>query len=51
MAAVREVDGQRVLLGMSPGRITTLHSFSGDAAPPFEDALRTARQQLTAGHA
>jgi flagellar protein FliO/FliZ len=37
-----EVDGQRVLLGMSPGRIATLHSFEVASAPQFEDALRAA---------
>lgn len=41
-----EVDGQRVLLGMSPGRIATLHTFSGEPASQFEDALRAADQQL-----
>lgn len=44
-----EVDGRRVLLGMSPGRITTLHAFAGDITPQFEDALRVAGQQLVAG--
>ena len=44
-----EVDGRRVLLGMSPGRITTLHAFGGDITPQFEDALRVAGQQLVAG--
>ena len=41
-----EVDGRRVLLGLSPGRIATLHSFHGAAAPLFDDALRVAGQQL-----
>ena len=41
-----EVDGQRVLLGMSPGRISTLHTFASEASAPFEDALRAADQQL-----
>jgi flagellar protein FliO/FliZ len=41
-----EVDGQRVLLGMSPGRIATLHTFAGEPAPQFEDALHAAGQQL-----
>ena len=41
-----EVDGRRVLLGMSPGRITALHAFGGDITPQFEDALRSAGQQL-----
>lgn len=40
-----EVDGRRVLLGLSPGRIATLHSFNGAAAPMFDDALRAAGQQ------
>ncbi|MCC6708577.1 MAG: flagellar biosynthetic protein FliO [Gammaproteobacteria bacterium] len=41
-----EVDGQRVLLGMSPGRIATLHTFSAEGSPQFDDALRAAGQQL-----
>ena len=44
-----EVDGRRVLLGMSPGRITSLHALGGDLTPQFEDALRVAGQQLVAG--
>jgi hypothetical protein len=46
-----EVDGQRVLLGMSPGRIATLHTFAGEPAPQFDDALRAAGQQLLGGQA
>ena len=45
-----EVDGHKVLLGMSPGRIATLHTFGADPAPQFEDALRSAGQQLLEGH-
>lgn len=41
-----EVDGQRVLLGMSPGRIATLHTFTDDSSRDFQDALRTAGQQF-----
>lgn len=44
-----EVDGHRVLLGMSPGRIATLHTFDGAKTPQFDDALRAAGQQLLAG--
>jgi flagellar protein FliO/FliZ len=40
-----EIDGRRVLLGLSPGRIATLHSFTGEAAPVFDDVLRAAGQQ------
>ena len=39
-----EVDGRRVLLGLSAGRIATLHSFSGEATPRFDEALRAAAQ-------
>ena len=39
-----EVDGSRVLLGMCPGRIATLHTFAGESPPPsFAHALDAAR--------
>ncbi len=44
-----EVEGKRVLLGLSPGRIATLHTFSVDSTPQFQDALRAADQQRTLG--
>lgn len=44
-----EVDGNRVLLGLSPGRIATLHTFAATSMPQFQDALRAAGQPLTAG--
>ena len=40
-----EVDGARVLLGLSAGRIATLHSFNGAATPGFDEVLRAAGQQ------
>ena len=40
-----EVDGERVLLGMSPGRIATLHTLGATNAPKFEDALRSAGRE------
>lgn len=46
-----EVDGARVLLGLSAGRIATLYSFNGEAAPKFDDALRAAGQQLVGARA
>jgi len=42
-----EVDGERVLLGMSPGRIATLHTLGASSAPQFQDALRAAGGHLT----
>ena len=42
-----EIDGRRVLLGLTPGRIATLHSFAGDVAPVFNDVLLAAGQQRT----
>ncbi len=37
-----EVDQQRVLLGVSPGRISTLHVFAADAQPPFVEMVERA---------
>lgn len=37
-----EVDERRVLLGMCPGRIATLHAFGAGEAPVFTDALAAA---------
>lgn len=37
-----EVDGARVLLGLSAGRIATLYSFNATLAPRFDEALRAA---------
>lgn len=44
-----EVDGQRVLLGMSPGRIATLCTLPAEGGPRFEDALRAAGTPLGGG--
>ncbi len=37
-----EVGQQRVLLGVSPGRIATLHVFAADAQPPFVEMVERA---------
>jgi flagellar protein FliO/FliZ len=37
-----EVDGARVLLGLSAGRIATLYSFNATVTPRFDEALRAA---------
>lgn len=34
-----EVDGQRILIGVSPGRMTTLGTVPAGATPSFADAL------------
>ena len=45
-----EVDGCRVLLGLCPGRIATLHTFTSDTMPSdghnFEHMLAAARTSL-----
>ena len=37
-----EVEQQRVLLGISPGRIQTLHVFTAETQPPFVEMVERA---------
>lgn len=48
-----EVDQQRVLLGVSPGRIQALHVFGPDAAaqPSFVEIVEQAKTPLAGGQA
>jgi len=44
-ALLVQVEGRRLLLGVSPGRVTTLHVLDDNSAAEFDDQLNQALEQ------